>query len=454
MAIDIFSSRAHRAARISVTAGLALLAAGGSAWTLMGQDLLEDWLAAQRERKADSEERALQQVEHIAFTDAAAMRRLQTVTIGPEESLPIALSRIGAPWRDIEAATSAVSATFDFRRMRPGEPVSVAFDVKDGAVRLMGFSLFGAPGEAVTASRKADGGFAIRELSTPVKSEVAHLVARIDGSIYQTALASGATEREVSLVADAFAYSVDFQRDIHPGDGLELVFERSADEIGRTVSTGELLYAALDTRRANKGFYRFTPPGAKIPEWFDETGRSARRFLMRTPINGARLSSSFGMRRHPILGYSKMHRGVDFAAPTGTPILAAGNGVVEKAGLFGGYGRYVRIRHGDGYQTAYAHMSRFARGVRAGARVTQGQVIGYVGTTGRSTGPHLHYEVLRNGAQVNPMSIKAAQTVQLAGEALEAFEAQRRRVDEIRAASGPDAQLIALRSASAAAAIR
>lgn len=450
MAIDIFSTQAVRTVRGRAALGLSVLAVLLAAGAVVGQDLAFDWLEAQRDRRAAAAERQLELAEHVAFTDAAAMRRIQTVTLAPGESLPVALARIGAPWRDVDAATTAIARAFDFRRMRPGDPVSVTFDVRDGAIRLMGFSLFGEPGEAVTASRTPTGEFRIRELATPISSEVAHLVARIDGSIYQTALASGATEREVSLIADAFAYSIDFQRDIRQGDGLELVFERSHDEIGRTVRTGELLYAALDTRRASKGFYRFKAPGATSPDWFDENGRSARRFLMRTPINGARLSSSFGMRRHPILGYSRMHRGVDFAAPTGTPILAAGNGVVEKAGFLGAYGRYVRIRHDQTYKTAYAHMSAFARGVRVGARVTQGQVIGYVGSSGRSTGPHLHYEVMRNGQQVNPMSIRAAQTVQLTGEALEAFIRQRDRVNQIRAESGAQMQLVSLRTGSSA----
>jgi murein DD-endopeptidase MepM/ murein hydrolase activator NlpD len=153
---------------------------------------------------------------------------------------------------------------------------------------------------------------------------------------------------------------------------------------------------------------------------------------MRTPINGARLSSGFGMRRHPILGYSRMHRGTDFAAPTGTPILAAGEGTVVRAGPYSSFGNYVRIRHANGYETAYAHLSRFARGVRAGTRVRQGQVIGYVGTTGRSTGPHLHYEVLRRGQQINPVNLRVANGRNLTGRALELFELERQRIDTLR----------------------
>ncbi|MEQ1491673.1 MAG: M23 family metallopeptidase, partial [Terricaulis sp.] len=184
--------------------------------------------------------------------------------------------------------------------------------------------------------------------------------------------------------------------------------------------------------RGSREFYQFMAPGDSRPDWYDADGKSARRFLMKTPINGARLSSGFGMRRHPILGYSRMHRGTDFAAPTGTAILAAGDGVVERAGPFSSFGNYVRIRHANGYETAYAHMSRFARGMRAGARVRQGQVIGYVGTTGRSTGPHLHYEVLRRGQQVNPMSLRVANGRNLTGRALELFMIERERINTLR----------------------
>ena len=210
------------------------------------------------------------------------------------------------------------------------------------------------------------------------------------------------------------------------------MFERFYDDEGNTVRTGDLLFVSLESSRGSREFYQFMAPGDSRPDWYDADGKSARRFLMKTPINGARLSSGFGMRRHPILGYSRMHRGTDFAAPTGTPILAAGDGVVERAGPFSSFGNYVRIRHANGYETAYAHMSRFARGMRAGARVRQGQIIGYVGTTGRSTGPHLHYEVLRRGQQVNPMSLRVANGRNLTGRALELFMIERERINTLR----------------------
>ena len=254
----------------------------------------------------------------------------------------------------------------------------------------------------------------------------------------------GATDREVAALADAFAYDIDFQRDVRSGDDFELVFERYYDDEGNTVRTGEMLFISLESRRGARAFYSFLAPGDTRPDWYDAEGKSARRFLMKTPINGARLSSGFGMRRHPVLGYSRMHRGTDFAAPIGTPILAAGDGTIVRAGPFSSYGNYVRIRHANGYETAYAHMSRFARGMRAGVRVRQGQVIGYVGNTGRSTGPHLHYEVLRRGQQQNPMTLRVANGRNLSGRALELFNIERDRIDTLRQVRAQEAPVEAV----------
>ena len=180
--------------------------------------------------------------------------------------------------------------------------------------------------------------------------------------------------------------------------------------------------AELTLSGVAKPLYRFTPSDDQATDYFTAKGSSGKRMLMRTPIDGARLTSGFGLRRHPILGYNKLHRGVDFGAATGTPVMAAGNGVIETASWFGGYGRYVRLRHVNTYSTAYAHLSRFARGVKPGMRVRQGQVIGYVGTSGRSTGPHLHYEVLVKAAQINPMGVKLPTGRTLSGRDLAAFQ--------------------------------
>jgi murein DD-endopeptidase MepM/ murein hydrolase activator NlpD len=302
---------------------------------------------------------------------------------------PACWSRAGASSADTNAALTSITDVYNPRRLRPGQAISLYFQRDGDRRQLTGVAFRSEPGASVAANRTAAGGFEAREVQMPLTFEIARIAAPVETSLYSSALELGATDREVAALADAFSYDVDFQRDVRPGDNFELVFERFYDDEGNTVRTGDLLFVSLESSRGSREFYQFMAPGDSRPDWYDAEGKSARRFLMKTPINGARLSSGFGMRRHPILGYSRMHRGTDFAAPTGTPILAAGDGTIERAGPFSSFGNYVRIRHANGYETAYAHLSRFARGMRAGARVRQGQIIGYVGTTGRSTGPHL-----------------------------------------------------------------
>ncbi|MCK5546590.1 MAG: peptidoglycan DD-metalloendopeptidase family protein, partial [Rhodospirillaceae bacterium] len=218
-----------------------------------------------------------------------------------------------------------------------------------------------------------------------------------------------------------FSWDVDFQRDIWKGDGFEVMYHRFYDDDGNAIYDGTIKYAALSLQGKKIAIYLHTLKDGST-DYFNENGQSARKALMRTPINGARLSSSFGKRKHPILGYTKMHKGSDFAAPRGTPIYAAGNGTIDKSGRNGAYGNYIRIRHNSQYSTAYAHMKSIKRGMGKGKRVTQGEVIGYVGTTGRSTGPHLHYEILRGGRQVNPLRVKMPSGKKLKGDELVRFK--------------------------------
>ena len=224
-------------------------------------------------------------------------------------------------------------------------------------------------------------------------------------------------------------FSVDFQREIRRGDAFELLYEQQIDQITGDVIGTELHYAGLMLSGKQLGFYRYDHDGSRVG-WYDRDGNSAARTLIRTPISGARLSSSYGMRKHPISGYNKMHKGVDFAAPSGTPIIAAGSGVITKSGWLGAYGRYVSIRHNGTYSTAYAHMSRIARGITPGARVEQGQIIGYVGSSGRSTGPHLHYEILVNNRKVNPLTVSLPTGEKIPPELLAPFK---KRVELVEA---------------------
>lgn len=396
-------------------------------------------------------EAAAERAELTAFTEVYLRHETKEMRVANGETLAGLLARAGASSADANAALTSIADVYNPRRLRPGQSISLYFQRDGSDAQLTGVAFRSEPGASVTANRTTSGGFEAREVQMPVTFEIARIAAAVETSLYSSALELGATDREVAALADAFAYDVDFQRDVRPGDDFELVFERYYDDEGHTVRTGDLLFVSLESSRGSREFYQFMAPGDARPDWYDADGKSARRFLMKTPINGARLSSGFGMRRHPILGYSRMHRGTDFAAPTGTPILAAGDGVVQRAGPFSSFGNYVRIRHANGYETAYAHMSRFARGLRAGARVRQGQVIGYVGTTGRSTGPHLHYEVMRRGQQVNPMSLRVANGRNLTGRALELFMIERARIDtlrQVRARETPSQEAIATPAAA------
>jgi len=403
--------------------------------------------AAEAAETSAVREAAARRAEHLAFTEAYLDHTAREMRVANGETLAGLLTRAGASRSEANAALASLNGVYDPRRIRPGQAVSLFFS----DAQLTGVAFRSEPGASVTANRTTAGAFAAREVLMPLTFENAHISAEVDTSLYATALTLGATDREIAALAGAFSYDVDFQRDVQPGDHFELIFERYYDDEGNTVRTGDLLFVALETRRGPRNFYAFLAPGDSQQDWYDADGKSARRFLMRTPINGARLSSGFGMRRHPILGYSRMHRGTDFAAPTGTPILAAGDGTVVRAGPFGAFGNYVRVRHANGYETAYAHMSRFARGMRAGARVRQGQVIGYVGSTGRSTGPHLHYEVLRRGQQINPINLRVANGRNLEGRALELFNIERQRIDTLRRVRATEATEASLQGAAATA---
>lgn len=251
---------------------------------------------------------------------------------------------------------------------------------------------------------------------------------RLYQSIYETALRNKVPAAVIEDMIRIYSYDVDFQRKVQAGDSFE-VFFAGEDEIPTAGEKNEVLYAALTVGGETKKYYRFQTPDDSIVDYYDETGKSAKKFLVRKPVSNAVMRSGFGGRRHPILGYTKMHTGVDWAAPYGTPIFASGNGTVEKAGWEGGYGKYIRLKHPNGYETAYGHMTAFAKGMEPGKRVRQGQVIGFVGSTGLSTGAHVHYEILVNGRFVDPMRIKLPRGRSLDGPMLAGFEAERDRLE-------------------------
>jgi murein DD-endopeptidase MepM/ murein hydrolase activator NlpD len=255
---------------------------------------------------------------------------------------------------------------------------------------------------------------------------------RLYQSVYETALRNQIPKPIIEDLIRIYSFDVDFQRKVQPGDSFEVLFA-GEEETPAPDSRNEVLFAALTVGGESKKFYRYQLPDDGIVDYYDETGKSAKKFLMRKPVAIGVMRSGFGMRPHPILGFTKMHTGVDWAAPTGTPIYASGNGVVEKAGWESGYGKYVRLRHTNGYETAYGHMTAFARGIDVGTRVRQGQVIGFVGSTGLSTGSHVHYEILVNDRFVDPMRIKLPRGRVLDGPALASFDRERERLDNIMA---------------------
>jgi murein DD-endopeptidase MepM/ murein hydrolase activator NlpD len=258
---------------------------------------------------------------------------------------------------------------------------------------------------------------------------------RLYQSIYETALRNKVPMPIIDDMIRVYSYDVDFQRKVQPGDSFD-VFYAGEDEGTTANERNEVLFAALTVGGETKKYYRFQTPDDAVVDFYDETGKSAKKFLVRKPVNNAIMRSGFGGRRHPILGYVKMHTGVDWATAYGTPIFASGNGVVEKVGWEGGYGKYVRLKHNNGYETAYGHMSAFAKGLEVGKRVRQGQVIGFVGSTGMSTGAHVHYEILVNGRFVDPMRIKLPRGRSLEGPLMANFEKERDRLDAMMSGRG------------------
>ena len=253
----------------------------------------------------------------------------------------------------------------------------------------------------------------------------------ITNSLYRAALDQGIKPNIIIEFARLYGFTIDFQRDIWKNDTFQIIFEEFKNEDGSVVETGNIIYTNLNTKNTDNQLYKFEYEDNKI-DYFDENGKSVKKTLMKTPINGARLSSSFGKRKHPILGFTKMHTGTDFAAPKGTPIMASGDGIIIKASWCGGGGNCVKIKHNSTYQTVYAHMSKFGRGIKKGVRVKQGQIIGYVGSTGLSTGPHLHYEVIENGRKINSQKMKLPSGKILKGKLRKKFEVNKIKTDVLK----------------------
>ncbi len=330
------------------------------------------------------------------------------VRVRKGNTLSSILAKAGVPPLVADKAIAAVRKVYNPRRLKPGQEITLTFGPpqdKKGRLAFLGLSLAKGFDRIVGARRDNSGAFSSVEIKKDLKTFLSRAEGVIHDSLSRAALGKGVPRDVLAEMIATFSYDVDFQRDIQVNDSFELLFEELYDGNKKIPHSGKLVFASLTLSGVRMPIYRFQTKNG-TSEFFSEKGESVRKALLRTPIDGARLSSRYGKRRHPILGYSKMHRGLDFAASPGTPIRAAGKGVVARAGRNGAYGNYIKIRHNSEFSTAYAHLSRYAKGIRKGRRVKQGEIIGYTGSTGRSTGPHLHFEVIRLGARINPLSVK------------------------------------------------
>ena len=370
----------------------------------------------------------------------------ETATVldsGPQEKSVVArkgdtlvkmLQRGGINTTEAFEISTALQGSVSASAIQTGQPMDVVMERSTTDPELLAFKELKIPyaERLVRVTRLEDGKLDVNTQAKPLSKEIIRAGAPIYDSLMGSAGNIGIPAGVMQAIINAYSYDVDFQRDIQAGDKFEVVYESMRNEEGRHVRNGNVLYAQLILSGVQHRIYYYTDNSGQ-PGFYTEDGKSVKRALLKTPINGARMTSGFGMRRHPILGYSKMHRGIDFAAPIGTPIYAAGDGRVAEAGRKGAYGNYLRIRHNGEFSTAYAHLNRFAKGVRAGSRVKQGQVVAYVGTTGRSTGPHLHFELIRGNAQINPSSVKTMSAGALSKREMVRFKRQQERLRQTMA---------------------
>jgi len=361
------------------------------------------------------------------------------------DTLSSILTRGGADQAEAQEVIAALAKVHNPRALVPGEDVILTFERLEryATGRLLAIELAAGTDYIVRAERIDEDSFKATKTKRALHHELTHASGEIESSFYLAGAKAGLNAEILAELVKIFSYDVDFQRDLHPGDDFDVLYERVSDEDGDFVRRGEITYAALTLSGVRHAVYLYRAPGATNAEYYNAKGESIRKALLRTPLDAAKITSPFGNRMHPIMGYTRKHKGVDFGAPAGTPIYAAGNGKVLEAGRNGGYGIYVRLHHDAAFDTAYGHMRALAKGVRPGATVFQGQVIGYVGTTGESTGPHLHYEVIQKGHQVNPLGVKFAGGRVLNGRELAAFAAARGSIERQLAARAPTTRVSA-----------
>jgi len=376
-------------------------------------------------------------------TDDLAGREVRVVKAQRGDTLARLLQRLGTETWQARAMTDAARNALSEGALQPGQEVHVTLVpsvVRANRMDPVRVSVFGEGHDhKVTVARNAAGEFVAsaspideRMINAEVNDDEQPQASSLYASLLTTAERQGVPHDLILQILKIHAYETDFRQRVRAGDGFELFFEVKDEDKGIEGSLGELLATAVTSAGETHRFYRFRTSDGLV-DYYDEQGNTSRKFLMRRPVRGedVRITSGFGVRRHPILQVPKMHTGVDWACAMGTPIMAAGSGVIEEAGRKGEYGNYIRIRHANGYKTAYGHMSRFASGVSEGVKVRQGQIIGYVGSTGLASGPHVHFEVLVNSSYVDPMSIQVPREHQLAAKQLADFQKERLRIDEL-----------------------
>ncbi len=397
-------------------------------------DFESEYRAARDHTRADSE------IEDLGHRPIERVDRA-----GAGDTLMDLLVKSGVDAAEASNALESLSGLYNPRSLRAGQSVTVTFDRPADGLGQGDFRevrLNADPIREVVTQRTSGHEFQAKATDRPVVKEVAHYSGRIKSSLFESAASAGVPAPVIVGMIHALSYDVDFQRDIQGGDGFDVMFEGYYDPKGKLVRAGDMLYASVNLSGKPIAMYRFENSQGTV-EYFNDKGESVKKALLKTPVDGAKITSGFGMRMHPILGFTTMHKGVDFGVPVGTPVMAAGDGMVDIAGFNGSYGNYVRLRHSNNYGTAYAHLSRIAPGIHAGKRVSQGQIVGYVGATGRATGPHLHYEVLIGNAQVNPTSVKIPTGIKLAGRDLDHFRNTRARIETWLAAIPPSETRVA-----------
>jgi len=340
------------------------------------------------------------------------------------------LNNYSIPSKEILDIKKSLSSDYNLSNLKSNLDIKFTIDQSNNK-KIISFLFPVSRTEKILLTRNIDTDkFDKKKIITNLNKKIIFKEGKILQSLYKTAIDLNVQPNIIIEFARIYGFQVDFQRDIRKNDNFQIMYEVFEDDNGKVFETGNIIFADLKLSGVNNTLYYFDKKGNE--GHFDQNGKSVEKALMKTPINGARLSSAFGMRKHPIDGYNKMHRGTDFAAPMGTPIMASGSGVVTRARWCGGGGNCVKIKHNSTYETIYAHMKNFARGIKEGVRVKQGQIIGYVGSTGKSTGPHLHYEVIENGKKINSQKLKLPSGKTLKGKNRELFEVARIKLDVLK----------------------